>query len=365
MPFAMHLDQNDQYDEARQRFCWDPYWKWQELQWSYQYDYVASLCMALVLLSNVAGRYNEQPDLLYTRVGVRVAAVLAICAEGLGLWLMWKNRPAYTRMRRWILHLQYAIVAPMVYWVTAVVPQEQSPSTLLSALQIIYRNGNLMCVMLACAQRMPWQRMAFFNAIYVAWMVWSWNPVYCTMLVNSKDYPLRQNKHLHMLNTAASALDYITGYGQFAGHEAGQGAGQGTGPWVSTAQSIMLHCDLGTSGASSSISSGHEACHQLLEGQCTAINSTFMVWFGVFFTTFLLVLAEQLSKWQWLHTHGVRMLPGAPVLFHTASRGSFLRALLLRLHCILDVPLLLLWVRFSAVYRPAPSTAWFIGGAGG
>lgn len=91
-------------------------------------------------------------------------------------------------------------------------------------------------------------------------------------------------------------------------------------------------------------------CVALLEGQCKAIVSTFTAWWGLCFTNLLLVVAEQLSKWQWLHTHGTWMLPGAPVLFKSTTKPAFLRALLLRLHCVLDVPLLLLWAAFSAAY---------------
>jgi hypothetical protein len=81
-----------------------------------------------------------------------------------------------------------------------------------------------------------------------------------------------------------------------------------------------------------------------------AIVSTFNIWWGLCFTTLLLVIAEQLSKWQWLHTHGSWMMPGAPSLFRAGSKATFLRSLLLRLHCVLDVPLLLLWAGFSTAY---------------
>jgi hypothetical protein len=185
-------------------------------------------------------------------------------------------------------------------------------------------------------------------------------------------------RHLAILNTAASGLDYLSGRGRFAGNSSSSSA------WQPTAHSILLHCGLAgnssssssigllvnnsssssltssagalqevkssslTGGLTGSLTSGE--CHALLEGQCMAIVSTFNVWWGLCFTTFLLVAAEQLSKWQWLHTHGTWMLPGAPALFRAGSRPAFLRALLLRLHCVLDVPLLLLWAGFSTAY---------------
>jgi hypothetical protein len=99
----------------------------------------------------------------------------------------------------------------------------------------------------------------------------------------------------------------------------------------------------GLTGSQYASLTGLTECHALLEGQCIAIVSTFNIWWGLCFTTFLLIVAEQLSKWQWLHTHGSWMMPGAPSLFRAGSKAAFVRSLLLRLHCVLDVPLLLLW----------------------
>jgi hypothetical protein len=186
-------------------------------------------------------------------------------------------------------------------------------------------------------------------------------------------------RHLAILNAAASGLDYVSGRGHFAGN--------GTGQWQSAAHSMLLHCGLAGDSSSSSVGDSDAAllgstgssssgqhhgqttsaaalqdsngqlgsltsseCTALLEGQCMAIVSTFSIWWGLCFTTFLLVVAEQLSKWQWLHTHGGWMLPGAPALFRASSKGAFVRGLLLRLHCVLDVPLLLLWAGFSTAY---------------
>jgi hypothetical protein len=191
-------------------------------------------------------------------------------------------------------------------------------------------------------------------------------------------------RHLAILNAAASGLDYVSGRGHFAGN--------GTGQWQPAARSMLQHCGLAGNNSSSSSSdasllgstgiiiiissSGQPSdaadlqecgsqtgsltsqtagltssdCQALLEGQCMAIVSTFNVWWGLCFTTFLLVIAEQLSQWQWLHTHGSWMMPGAPSLFRASSKAAFVRGLLLRLHCVLDVPLLLLWAGFSTAY---------------
>jgi hypothetical protein len=117
-----------------------------------------------------------------------------MCSVLFGLWLMKRDKTVYSRLRSWILLLQYLIVAPMVFWVNIASPQAQSPNSLLSLLQIVYRNGNLLCVVLASTLRMPWQRMAALNAAFVAWVVWAWVPVYCSRLVNSPAYPLQHNK---------------------------------------------------------------------------------------------------------------------------------------------------------------------------
>uniref|UniRef100_A0A383VHM7 Transmembrane protein n=1 Tax=Tetradesmus obliquus TaxID=3088 RepID=A0A383VHM7_TETOB len=359
----MEYDLNDDDNEAAmRRFTWRPYWQWQELQWSSNYDAVAGCSMLFMLLCNIASRYNPAPELSFARIRVRAVAVLAIFLVLFGLWLMRRDRAAYNRLRGWILLLQYCIVATMVYWVNIALPQGQSPNSLLSVLQIVYRNGNLLCVVLASTLRMPWHRMAMLNIGFVAWMVWAWVPVYCSHLVNSPDYPLQQNKHLAILNSAASGLDYLSGRGGFAGNGGG---------WQPTAHRLLLHCGLAGNNSSSSLAGSAASlqeldsssltggftgsltsseCLVLLEGQCKAILSTFNAWWGLCFSNFLLVLAEHLSKWQWLHTHGAWMLAGAPALYQACSKAAFLRALLLRLHCVLDVALLLLWAGFSAAY---------------
>jgi hypothetical protein len=165
-----------------------------EVQWSTHYDAVAGGSMLFMLLCNIASRYNPQPELFFARFRVRAAALLAICAVLFGLWLRSSDRTAYIRLRRWILLLQYCIVAPMVYWVNIAAPQGQSPHTLLSVLQIVYRNGNLLCVVLVSTLRMPWQRMAALNAVFVLWVAWAWVPLYCSQLANSQDYTLQHNK---------------------------------------------------------------------------------------------------------------------------------------------------------------------------
>jgi hypothetical protein len=166
----------------------------QEAQWSTHYDAVAGGSMLFMLLCNIASRYNPRPELFLARFKVRAAAMLAISAVIFGLWLRRRDRAAYIRLRRWILLLQYCIVALMVYWVNVAAPQSQSQHSFLSLLQIVYRNGNLLCVVLASTLRMPWQRMAALNAAFVAWVAWAWVPLYCSQLVYSQDYPLQHNK---------------------------------------------------------------------------------------------------------------------------------------------------------------------------
>jgi hypothetical protein len=166
----------------------------QEVQWSTHYDAVAGGSMLFMLFCNILSRYSPQPELFFARLKVRAAAVLAICAVLFGLRLRHRDRTAYIRLRRWLLLLQYSIVAPMVYWVNIAAPQGQSPHSWISVLQIVYRNGNLLCVLLASALRMPWQRMAALNAAFVLWLAWAWVPLYCSQLVNSQDYLLQHNK---------------------------------------------------------------------------------------------------------------------------------------------------------------------------
>jgi hypothetical protein len=243
-----------------------------------------------------------------------------------------------------------------------------------SALVLLFKMGVTWPMMAALMHRLPWQDLAILCGTFCVWLCITWVRPLCTHLHSSK-------ADAALVTSLAAVLDRVTGLGMDAAalgaldasSSAGAGisvlgsqvkvlpsaagAGAADSFWAPVAHHISAACIPATTGmanvssSSSSIMLSGPDCESLLMGQCLAVVTTFTVWVGVLVILFCVVLAEQHSKWRWWHSSGSRWQGHIPQVYAHASVWRFLGTRLLYLHILLDVPLMLLWVGASSLYR--------------
>ncbi|KAF8062105.1 WDR19 [Scenedesmus sp. PABB004] len=322
-------------------FSWAPFWAQQEARWR-QHDLAALLCKTALLVGNVlTPSYTGDPGRVRA---VRLSAAAVAAAQLATLALLVWRRPAYDAHRR-LLCAAHWLACSAVVWASLPVlghsGQRSAPARLAT---LLFRLGVLMPCTMALMHRLPSLHVLAFTGAFSIVIVLTWTRRFCAAALAD---PATSHETSALLSALAAGLDKLTG----------QGSALPDGTWQPTADAIAAACPAGA-GA------GAAPCGGVVLGQCVAVADVAAIWLGVCLPVAVVALAELTAKWAWIHTSApgraaLRASPEVPVAFKAPSSRGFVVAQLLKLHILLDVPLVVCWLVFAGWLRrwPAHSAA--------
>jgi hypothetical protein len=367
-------------------FSWKAYWSYKERCWRH-HDLLSCIAKLALLVVNIIKPFSAAPEHHQLRIiWASASAGVAFIIVAATLWLMQTRPEDYQKKyRRQLLMLHWAAVAVViaVSFPMFMATKTTSQSIVARIILLLFKTGAAAPVLAALMNRLPWQHVLCMSSLFGALLSVTWVRQFC---LHSDDL-----QDAELVSSIAAWLDYVCGFGNYTSSSTSRHAHIATGDvigmtnvpnvtltWKPTAGSIAAACataaaavgsNAGSTGnVSSSSSNGvvgdgallqpplshaefDQQCSQVTLGQCIAVVNVVNLWVGVLLVLFVVLLVERYSKWQYLHQHG-RALQ-APDAYKSKSRRTFLRTQLLQLHVLLDVPLLLLWMGFTNLHRPA------------